>query len=420
MRGLVHFLIPAVAATAPGLVMRLAGLHAPAPLSAILFGVAILGAGFLLSWAAEAAETHISQGLAIAGLALITVLPEYAVDIYYAFEAGRYPESDYVQFAAANMTGANRLLIGVAWPLIVLLSYWRARGWGVALRGSNAAEISFLAIATLYSFVITLKGSIGLVDGAILAAIFAAYLRRVGRLPGEEGDEDEEPAVGPVAAILSLPHKRQHLVIGVLAAYAAAVILASAEPFAESLIAAGRTLSLNQFLLIQWVAPLASEAPQVVITIPFTLRGMPTYALGALVSDKINQWTLLVGMLPLAYSFGAGHTGSLPLDVRQHEEFFLTAAQSLFGVALLLRLRLGGAGAASLLGLFLMQLGLGFAFRDDEAREIRVLTAVAWVYLVLAGGLVLFDRRQLVGVARLGVLARRGSEESVSPPSGAP
>ncbi|OJW25503.1 MAG: sodium:proton exchanger [Planctomycetales bacterium 71-10] len=419
MRGLASFLMPAIAATVPGLVLRFAGLHAPAPLAAILFGVAILGAGFLLSWAAEAAETHISRGLAIAGLALITVLPEYAIDIYYAFEAGRYPESDYAQFAAANMTGANRLLIGVAWPLIVLLSYWRGRGRGVALRGSNAAEITFLAIATLYSFVITLRGSIGLVDAALLVAIFAAYLRRVARLPGEEGEEGEESAVGPVAAILGLPHRRQHRVIGAMAAYAAVVILASAEPFAESLIAAGRTLGLNQFLLIQWVAPLASEAPQVVITILFTLRGMPTYALGALVSDKINQWTLLVGMLPLAYSVGAGHVGSLLLDARQHEEFFLTAAQSLFGVALLLRLRLSVAGAASLLGLFLLQLGLGFAFRDDEAREIQVLTAVAWVYLVLAVGLVLSNLRHFQRVARLGLLTTPSDEGTAHPRPGA-
>ena len=67
----------------------------------------------------------------------------------------------------------------------------------------------------------------------------------------------------------------------------------------------------------------------------------PTAALGVLVSDKINQWTLLVGMIPVVYAFGTGHLTGFPLDARQHEELFLTAAQSLFAVALLLRLRLG-------------------------------------------------------------------------------
>ena len=52
--------------------------------------------------------------------------------------------------------------------------------------------------------------------------------------------------------------------------------------------------------------------------------------LGALISDKINQWTLLVGMLPLALSIGAGSVAVLPLDARQAEEFFLTSGQSLF------------------------------------------------------------------------------------------
>ena len=68
-----------------------------------------------------------------------------------------------------------------------------------------------------------------------------------------------------------------------------------------------------------------------------------------MISDKINQWTLLVGMLPLAMSVGAGVASALPLDARQSEEFFLTAAQSLFGLALLLRLRLSVTSALALI-----------------------------------------------------------------------
>jgi cation:H+ antiporter len=117
----------AVVATLPALAVRLAGLHPPPLVTLAVFGLSILGAGFLLSWGAEAAEAHVAQGVALAGLALVTVLPEYAVDIYYTLRAGADPGSDYVQFAAANMTGANRLLIGVGWPLIALL-YWVARG----------------------------------------------------------------------------------------------------------------------------------------------------------------------------------------------------------------------------------------------------------------------------------------------------
>ncbi len=103
-----------------------------------------------------------------------------------------------------------------------------------------------------------------------------------------------------------------------------------------------------------------------------------------MISDKINQWTLLVGMLPLAMSVGAGALTSLPLDARQHEEFFLTAAQSLFGVALLLRLRLSVLSAVVLAALFSMQVILAFVYREDAARAIGSLTMLGWLYLGLA------------------------------------
>src|SRR5687767_3054897 len=64
----------------PGTVLRLAGIHPAPALGALIFGLAILAAAFLLSWAAETAEMDISQGLALAIIALIAVLPEYAVD----------------------------------------------------------------------------------------------------------------------------------------------------------------------------------------------------------------------------------------------------------------------------------------------------------------------------------------------------
>ena len=64
------------------------------PLEALLFGLAIVGAAFILSWAAEAAQLDISAGLAIAVLAFIAVLPEYAVDMVFAFKGG----NDFAEF----------------------------------------------------------------------------------------------------------------------------------------------------------------------------------------------------------------------------------------------------------------------------------------------------------------------------------
>lgn len=398
----VLYVAVALAAAVPGLGLRFAGVHANPLLATPLFGAALLGAGFLLSWGAEAAEKHVSQGLVVAALALVTVLPEYAVDIYYAFEAGRVPGSDYVRFAAANMTGANRLLVGVAWPLVVILAWWRGRnragkaGAGVALEPHNAVEIGFLTLASAYAFLILFRNRISLLDTLVLLAIFGLYVWRLSRQPKETKTDGEEEEPGPAAALATLPKARQFVVMGALTVVAAAIILAMAEPFAEALVAAGDALGIDQFLLIQWLAPLASEAPTVTVAVLLVMAGRATSGLIAMVSDKINQWTLLVGMLPLAISAGAWTPSSLPLDARQHEEFFLTAAQSLFALSLLLPLRLGLKSAAALLGLFLLQVGLAFVFRNDEARAVSSLTALAWVYLVLAMVLVAYHRHRLM------------------------
>ena len=410
MRKFFLYLALAIAATLPGFYLRLTGTHMAPVLEAAIFFVAILGAGFLLSWGAEAAEEHVSQGLVIGVLALITVLPEYAVDLYYTYQAGLHPGSAYAGFAAANMTGANRLLIGAGWPLIVGLYWWHSGKKAVALSWDNAAEIAYLALASLYSFVIVWRGSIGLVDCVVLVGIFAAYLWRLSKLAkadhdaAEEAEDDDE--VGPAAALVTLPVRQQWLIMGVLTIIAVAVIVMAAEPFAEALLAAGRDLGVNQFLLVQWVAPFASEVPEVVLVVLFVLNNRPTAALGALVSDKINQWTLLVGMIPVVYALGAGHLTGFPLDARQHEEFFLTAAQSLFAVALLLRLRLSLASAAILFGLFGVQFALAWVFEHDEARSVRLLTGMGWGYIVLALGLFWWNRAGLVQYVRVGLMAQ--------------
>ncbi len=399
MRKFWIYVLLAVTAAIPGLWMRLTGTHVSAVFDALIAGIAILGAGFMLSWGVEAAEEHVSRGLSLAVLALITVLPEFAVDFYYAYQGGQQPSSDYAQFAAANMTGANRLLVGLGWPAIVLLYWWRSGRRAVELRWDSAVEISFLTLGSLYSFVIVWKGRIDVFDAVFLFALFAAYLWRLSKLPKED-DDDDEPEFGPGAALQELPRARQFLIIGALALVAGAIILIEAEPFAESLIGAATTLGVNKFLLIQWVSPLAGELPEIIIMVLFTLNLRPGYALGALISDKINQWTLLVGALPLVYSLGAGSLSALPLDARQHEEFFLTAAQSLFAVALLLRLRFSLLSALILLVMFLGQLGIAFLFQHDEASTITFLTGFAWLYLACAAGLFFWQHDRLTSYVR--------------------
>ena len=116
---------------------------------------------------------------------------------------------------------------------------------------------------------------------------------------------------------------------------AVAVIFLCADAFADALIASGSRLGISDFFLVQWVAPLASEAPELIIATIYAWRLRAAVGLGALVSSKVNQWTLLVGSLPIAFAVASSSIHGLPLGGSERQELALTAAQSVFGVAVL-------------------------------------------------------------------------------------
>jgi cation:H+ antiporter len=317
-------------------------------------GAAIFGAAFLLSWAAEAAQTDIPRALAMAFLALIAALPEYAVNMYFAWQA---PHRDgYTAFATANMTGGNRLLIGLGWATVVATAWLRTRARSFALDRSQSVEVFFLLAAALYSFVIPWKQTISLWDSVILVGLFVTYMILAGKT------EHQEPELGgPAEVIAALAPSKRRAVVLFLFLYSAVAILAAAEPFAEGLVASGRQLGIEEFLLVQWLAPLASESPEFIVCILFAWQGKSAAGIGALVSSAVNQWTLLVGMLPIVYSISAGSPLAMPLDARQIEEMLLTTAQSIYAVTVIADLRFGVREAASLLVLFACQLLLTVA-----------------------------------------------------------
>src|SRR3954468_611794 len=142
---------------------------------ALASGIGIFGAAFLLSWASELAQLDVPQALALALLALIAVLPEYAVDMYFAWRAGQDPQ--YTAYATANMTGANRLLIGVGWAAVMLTFWLKTRVQSFSLEPSHKIEIFYLSLATLYSFTIPLKKQLDWMDALVLITIFVFYIR---------------------------------------------------------------------------------------------------------------------------------------------------------------------------------------------------------------------------------------------------
>jgi cation:H+ antiporter len=318
-RTLFRSLATVVVVICPALVLRVLAVHPSPILSLIAYGAAVVAASFVLAWAAEAAQIDVSGSLAVAVLAVIAVLPEYAVDLYYAYTAGHVPE--YTQYAAANMTGSNRLLMGVGWPVVVLVSVLVARrttgakASGLDLDASNRVEIGFLMIAGVVAFVIPATGRIHLALGVALLAWFGFYLYKLSR-----GEVEDPELVGTAAALGALPDRTRRITVCALFIFAASVIVTCAKPFADNLIDAGTELGIDRFLLVQWLAPLASEAPEFIIATIFAARGKGAVAIATLISAKVNQWTLLIGSLPVAYMLGGG-SASMHLD----GQFLITA-----------------------------------------------------------------------------------------------
>jgi cation:H+ antiporter len=401
----------ALLATVPALVLRLGHIEVAPPVAAAVFGLGIVGAAFMLSWAAEVAQLDVSAGLAIALLAFIAVLPEYAVDLVFAFKAGhavsaygaacRPPDGigeSPCSLALANMTGANRLLIGIGWSMVVFVAWFRAREQhrsGVVLERSHSIELAFLALATAYSLTLPLKTTVTLFDAAVLVSIFIAYTVRIASAPAEEPH-----LVGPARYLGTFSDGPRRATVLGLFVFAAVVILLVAERFAEALVGTGRQLNVSEFLLVQWLAPLASEAPELLVAGLYAWRLNTNAGLGTLVSSKVNQWTLLVGTLPIVFAIASGSFQGLPVETRQREELLLTAAQSVFGVATLLSLSISLREAALLLGLFFAQFVIGALVPSDWHGSERI--AVSVMYLVLAAWIIARQHRHLSALVRDG------------------
>ncbi len=381
-------------------------LHLDPLLESAVYGIAILAAAFLLTWGAETAEMDISQGLALAIIAFIAVLPEYAVDAFLAWEAGSDPAKAAEGLAVANMTGGNRLLIGIGWPVVFLIFFYRTRLKELVVSRARALELAFLAVATVYVILVPLRSTLTLADTIVLVTMFLIYLVMTSRVESEEVE-----LVGPARAMGSLPDLRRRALVVVTLIFAAAVIIASAEPFAHGLVETGKKVNISEFVLIQWIAPLASESPEVLVAALLAWRGRAAAGMGALISSKVNQWTLLIGTLPIAFMIGSGDWGilqGLPLvspteEVnlffsRQQGEVFLTAAQSAFAIAVFVNLRMSRPEAWALFILFAAQLPLTEDTLGDGAQIVRFWYSIG--YMALCAGLLVRNRMAIPGLVR--------------------
>ncbi len=404
----------------PGLIIRFfgekLGLHLDPALEALIFGIGIIGGAFLLSWAAEVAQLDVSASFAIAVLALIAVMPEYMVEATLAWNAGQSfnPEmpavTEKMSLAAANVTGANRLLIGLGWSAVIIV-FWLRRRAGFDMRGLLRLELPMLVIATLLTLTVAFSKAIPIWLAVVFIGAFIFYLWRSSLQETVEPD-----LLGAAAMIASFkPLHRRLWVLG-LFVYSAAVIIAVAPPFVHGLEATGEALGISKFLLIQWLAPLASESPEIIVAVLFALRANPNDGLTTLISSQVNQLTLLVGSIVVIFSISAGQPLSFPLDHYepvgffdrlttdfglQSSEFLLTAGVAAFAILLIsTRLIMLWHGLA-LLGIFVAYLAtlgvLNFlGVIEEENVPLRMWSSV--IVFGLAALLVALNWRRVVYV----------------------
>ncbi|PSQ12587.1 sodium:calcium antiporter, partial [Halobacteriales archaeon QS_5_70_15] len=373
-------------------------------------GLSVLGAAFLLAWAAETAEKDVPQAFAIAVLAVLAVAPEYAVDALYAWNAGVYAGTERGieagNLAVANMTGANRILIGIGWAGIALFTVYR-RGSDadpaverrpglfadvVTIDPDIALDIVFLLAATAWAFLVPLNGGIDVLDMLFLVGLYVAYIVIILR-----GDVDpSEEHVGVPAYLQTFPKRKRVVTVILLFAYSGLMIFTAVEPFAHGLEELGTDIGVPAFFMIQWIAPLASESPELIVVLYLVNKARSTAGFNALISSKLNQWTLLIGTLVVVYSLALGRYGVLAFDAKQAAEIWITAAQSLFAIAILVNFEISVREALMLLVLFVSQVVLEFLLIRDAIvlplSSYDLLLVYTGIYVAL--GLVLFVRRR--------------------------
>jgi len=363
---------------------------------------AVIAASLLIAWAAEASEFSISKGLALAIVAIVQTIPEYFVEGTIAWKAGKDPLNCtidcWIPNVIANFTGANRLLTGLGWPLIMFTVMVQKRRNGragptsIALRKEQSVEIVFMLGSSLYYLFVILRGELTLLDSLILGVTFVGYMWLLFRLPTEK-DGQEEVLEGPPRALMEVKSVARRLtaIVG-LFVFAALTFVFVTDAFVESI----RSIAVSflvpflgsgaVFFSIQWIAPVLSEFPEKVSAFNWarTIRLAPT-ALLNFMSSSVNELTALVALIPIVFVISSGSvTGTIPTS--QHDvEIFLTMAQSLYACAALIDLEYNVSNATILFVLWVI---------STAFVEIRLVVGI--VFLILAVAEVIVQRKKIV------------------------
>lgn len=343
-------------------------------LNAIWTFPAIVLAAMFIAWSAECGQFFISQGLALAVLAWVQTLPEFAVEAVIAFTASKDPSK--VHLITANFTGSLRLFVGLGWPMVyfVAMIFEKIKNGKKSLRPIELEDEHSIAIicllpALVYFLVIYLKGTLNIFDGLVLAAIYAVYFYLLSKMPPHDREEIEDLSRIP-KRVMAFKYPANVIWIAALFIAGAVIIYFSVHPFLNSMLAIALSMGISQFVFVQWVSPFLSEFPEKLSAFYWAKKVTKApMALINFVSSSINQWTILVAMIPFIYSFGLKRIAPVVFDDHQRVEILLTIVQSYLGFLFLASMKFSIFEASALFILWLAQ----FLFPD-------IRQGITWVY----------------------------------------
>ncbi len=344
----------------------------------------IVFAAILIAWGAESAQVIVSQGLALAVLAWLQTSPEFMVEGVIAWQQD-------ISLMTANFTGALRLLVGFAWPMVYFTAFFSGHKKGlnyeIKLDGEDAAPVVGILLPALYVLFIATKASLNLIDAGILLVLYGAYLFILNRFPTKHEDHAADMEAVP-RWILSHPKRVRNLLILACFLVGGTLVVLLAHPFVESLKALALVLGVPTYFFVQWVAPFLSEFPEFVSAF-YWARTVKKGAMALMntVSSVIAELTLLVALIPIVYSFSRGEVSSIPFDYAHRLEIYLTVVQSLLGFMFLVNMRFAFYEAVGLFSLWFFQ----FLFPNTHQEVIMV-----YIFWILVEIIMLFlGRRRL-------------------------
>jgi cation:H+ antiporter len=322
----------------------------------------IVGAAFLIAWGAEAAQFLVSQGLALALLAWLQTLPEFAVEADIAWHAARHTKDYSDALVTANFTGSIRLLMGFGMPTVYFIRAWMKRKEkdvqkAIALDPFHSVEIVSLFPPTVYFFFIVYRGRLDLLDTVVLLGFYLMYMWLLLKMPPEQENESVDEL--PLVSRWVMKRGRIGRGIGVAAIFlvGSAVLYLCVHRFVNSLQALAALVGISGYFFIQWIAPFISEFPEKVSAYGWAMKDdKAKMGLMNFLSSNINQMTMLVAMIPIVYALSSRKWYAPILFTEdQKEEVLLTASQAALCMILLFNMKFEWWEAVGMFVLWILQ-----------------------------------------------------------------